>query len=138
MYILSPWPAMSWSYKVLCDCVFLGVLLGWGRSKFCCFGGIGGRRSTDSQWIIADPRATTPPILPPEGNSFVIQKSAVRGKIWVFDEALLQRREAKYHYHDSVDISTTNAPIEDRTKGGDSLRRNLTHKKTYLVSIFQI
>jgi len=34
-------------------------------------------------------------------------------------------REAQYHHHDPVDISTTNALIEDRTKGGDSLRCNL-------------
>jgi len=34
-------------------------------------------------------------------------------------------REAKYHHYGSVDISTTNAPIEDRTKGRDSLMFNL-------------
>jgi len=30
-----------------------------------------------------------------------------------------------YNYHGSVDTSTTNTPTENRTKGDDSLRRNL-------------
>ena len=34
-------------------------------------------------------------------------------------------REAQYHHDGLVDISTTNASIEDRTKGDDSLRCNL-------------
>jgi len=33
--------------------------------------------------------------------------------------------EAKCHHYGSVDISTTDAPIENQTKGCDSLRCNL-------------
>ena len=90
----------------------------------------------DSQWITADPQRH--PFFRPREAFSSFKRSLHEAKSGCFDEAPRQRRDAKYHYHDSVDISTANAPIEDRTKGGDSLRRNLTHKKTYLVSIFQI
>jgi len=111
---------------------FFGGAPRLGKVQICCFGGIGGCRSTDSQWITAGPQRH--PFFRPR-ETFRHTKSAVRAifgcttglgqaKIRVFDEAPLERREANYHYHGSVDIST-NAPIEDRTKGRDSLRCNL-------------
>jgi len=68
-------------------------------------------------------RPTTLSILASEGNLTLFAVRAIFGCATGLGQAKIG--EAKYHHYGSVDISTTNAPIEDRTKGCDSLRCNL-------------
>jgi len=82
-------------------------------------------------------RPTTPSILSPEGSFSPYKSPLCEQYLGCIDEAPL---EVNYHYHGSVDISTTNAPIEDRTKGRDSLRCNLplAKQKSAVRAIFGV
>jgi len=70
-------------------------------------------------------RPTTPSILAPEGNFFVVQSPVCERYLYVLLGKNRVCREAQYHHHGPMDIATTYASIEDRTKGDDSLRYNL-------------
>jgi len=70
-------------------------------------------------------RPTTRSILAPEGNFFVIQSPVCERYLDVLLGKNRVCREVQYHHYGPVNISTTNAAIEDRTNGGDSQRCNL-------------
>ena len=70
-------------------------------------------------------RSTRPSILASEGDFFVIQLCPLCERYLGLGQAKSGVSRSKIPRYGSVDISTTNAPIEDRTKGHDSLRCNL-------------
>jgi hypothetical protein len=79
--------------------------------------------SKDSQWITAGLQGHPFLRLRETFSSYNFVRCA--SDIWGWGRQNRVCREAKYPRYGSVDISTTNAPIEDRTKGRDSLRCNL-------------
>jgi len=71
-------------------------------------------------------RPTTPPILSPEETFSSYKSPLCERYLGKNPGGATAEARSKYHYPDSVDISTSNDPIEDPLKGGDPVRRNLT------------
>jgi len=67
--------------------------------------------------------AETPSI--PALETFRNTKPVVRAIFWCAT-GQSKNRIANHHHHGSVNTSTTNAPIKNQTKGGDSLSYNLS------------